>query len=215
MVLAVERRWREPDHGIWEIRRLPRHHVHSKVMCWLAVERAMSISEQLHDRPQDSWRRLRDAIARDVLEHGYKPEVGAFTAAYDGVDVDASALAIGLAGLLPPDDPRFVGTVRAVERALLEGPVVYRYRADDGLSGTEGGFLCCTSWLVEAYLRMGRRDEARELFGRLAALAGPTGTLTEQYDPQRGEALGNLPQAYSHLGLIENAVRLAELGLDA
>jgi GH15 family glucan-1,4-alpha-glucosidase len=152
---------------------------------------------------------LRDRIASDLLQHGYKPEVNAFTAAYDGIDHDASALCVGLTGFIPPTDPRFIGTVDAIETHLKDGPTVYRYRYDDGLPGTEGGFHLCASWLVNAYLMMGRKDEAWKLFEQLVKLVGPTGLLSEQYDPQNRRALGNHPQAYSHIGLIDNAIALS------
>ena len=144
-----------------------------------------------------------------MLEHGWKDEVGAFTAAYDGTDLDASVLVVGLSGLLPADDPRFLATVDAVERELRDGPTVYRYRADDGLPGGEGGFHLMTSWLVDALHLVGRHDDARALFDGLAGLAGPTGLLSEEYDPVQGRSLGNHPQAYSHLGLIGNALTLS------
>lgn len=209
MAGAAERRWRERDHGIWEIRRPRRHHVHSKVMCWMAVDRAIKIARRFLDQERDDWKLLRDAIAADVVEHGFKQQVNAFTAAYDGVDLDAAALHVGLSGLLPPDDPRFATTVDAIERTVRNGPTVYRYRSDDGLPGFEGGFHLCASWLVDAYLLLGRHREARELFGQITALAGPTGLLSEQYGPRHKRALGNVPQAYSHIGVIENALRLS------
>jgi trehalose 6-phosphate phosphatase len=210
MVEAVQHRWDEPDHGIWEIRRPRRHHVHSKVMCWLTVDRAGKIARRFLDRDCREWTKLRDRIAEDVLAKGFKPNVNAFSAAYDGDDLDAAALHVGLSGLLPPDDPRFAGTVAAVERVLALGPTVYRYRSDDGLPGFEGGFHICTSWLINSYLLMGRVKEAQELFDQFVALAGPTGLLSEQYGPKTRRALGNHPQAYSHLGLIDSAVRLAD-----
>ncbi|MEZ5380014.1 MAG: trehalose-phosphatase [Acidimicrobiales bacterium] len=208
MVLAVSRRWTEPDHGIWEIRKPPRHHVYSKVMCWVSVDRAISIADQFLDREPAAWVDLRAEIATDILTHGWKPDRGTFTAAYDGDDLDASVLAVGLSGLLPPDDPRFVSTVNTVERELRNGNTVYRYLEDDGLPGREGGFHLMTSWLIDSLDLVGRRDEAIELFGELCALTGGTGLLTEQYDPASRRALGNLPQAYSHLGLINNALNL-------
>lgn len=211
MVQAVERRWQEADHGIWEIRRPPRHHVHSKVMCWLTVDRAIRIAERLLDRDHPQWRALRDAIAEEVLEKGFKKEVNAFTAAYDDIDLDAATLHVGLTGLLPPDDPRFSSTVEAIEQHLLCGQTVYRYRTDDGLPGFEGGFHICASWLVNSYILLGRHDDARELFDRICRLAGPTGMLSEQYGPRTRRALGNTPQAYSHLGIIDNAVHFAAL----
>jgi trehalose 6-phosphate phosphatase len=208
MVLAVERRWQDPDHGIWEIRKARRHHVHSKVMNWMTLDRAARIATRFHGRPRPEWLELRDRIRDDVIAQGYKPGVHAFTAAYDGEDLDAAALAVGLTGMLPPDDPRFVGTVEAVERTLRDGPTVYRYLADDGLPGHEGGFHLCAAWLAESYLLIGRRDDAQSLFEAIADLAGPTGLLTEEYLPSRQLALGNTPQAYSHLAVIDLAVAL-------
>ncbi|HPF40495.1 MAG TPA: trehalose-phosphatase [Phycisphaerae bacterium] len=210
MVRAVEKRWAEPDHGIWEIRKPRRHHVHSKVMCWMTVDRAIRVANRFLDRDREDWRELRDRIAADVLEHGYKANVNAFTAAYDGEDLDASALTIGTTGLLPPDDERFAGTVAAIESSLCEGPTVYRYRADDGLPGVEGGFFICASWLIDAYVLMGQREKAKDLFAVMLDLVGPTWSVSEQYDPPSGRALGNVPQAYSYIGLIENALRLSE-----
>ncbi len=211
IVDAVARRWDEPDHGIWEIRRPPRHHVHSRVMCWLAVDRALRLA-RLTGRPeQSSWSGLADRIAADVLERGWKAEARSFTAAYDGVDLDAAALQIGLCGLLPADDDRFAATVEAVELRLREGPTVYRYRSDDGLPGSEGGFHLCALWLAHAYALVGRQSDAHALFDQVLELAGPTGLLSEQYDPRAERALGNHPQAYSHLGLIRTALVLDRL----
>ncbi len=211
IVDAVARRWREPDHGIWEVRRPPRHHVHSRVMCWLAVDRALRLA-RLTGRPErESWSVLADRISAEVLEHGWKPEVRSFTAAYDGLDLDAAALQIGLCGLLPADDERFAATVEAVELRLREGPTVYRYRSDDGLPGSEGGFHLCALWLAHAYALVGRQSDAQALFDQVLQLAGPTGLLSEQYDPRAERALGNHPQAYSHLGLIHVALVLDRL----
>ncbi len=208
MVVAVSHRWSQPDHGIWEVRRAPRHHVHSKVMCWVTVDRGMRVLEAMGRVVPSDWLTLRAAIAADVLAHGWKEEVGAFTAAYDGLDLDAAALVVGLSGLLAPDDPRFVATVHAVEAGLRHGPTVHRYRADDGLPGLEGGLHLCTGWLVEAYALVGRDHDARELFGRLCELCGPTGLLSEEFDPVSERALGNVPQAYSHLALVRAALRV-------
>jgi trehalose-phosphatase len=213
VVQAVERRWREPDHGIWEVRRPPRHHVHTKVMCWQAVDRAIRIADRFYDRRHDRWATLRDEIRDDVVAHGFKPEQDSFTAAYDGVDLDAAALCTGLSGMLAPHDRRFLGTVRAIETHLRDGPAVFRYRTsatDDGLPGSEGAFHLCSLWLVEAYVLVGRVQEARQLFLDVASLAGPTGLLSEQFDPREKRALGNHPQAYSHLALIDAALRLEQ-----
>ncbi len=208
MVLAVSRRWHEPDHGIWEIRKPPRHHVYSKVMCWVTVDRAITIADQFLDREPEAWVELRDQIAADVLEHGWNPALGAFTAAYSGDDLDASVLAIGLWGLVGPTDERFVSTVATLERELRTGPTVYRYLDDDGLPGREGGFNLMTSWLIDAFVLTGRRADAEALFKELCGLVGGTGMMAEEVDPDNARALGNIPQAYSHLGLINNAINL-------
>jgi trehalose-phosphatase len=208
MVDAVRSRWQEPDHGIWEIRKGRRHHVHSKVMNWMTVDRAVRIANRFLGRDTPEWEALRDAIRDDVLANGYKPGAHAFTAAYDGEDLDAASLTVGLTGLVPPDDPRFVGTVEAVERELRDGPTVYRYLSDDGLPGHEGGFHLCAGWLIESYLLIGRDRDAAELFEAMCDLAGPTGMLSEEYLPTGSLALGNTPQAYSHLAVIDAAVAL-------
>jgi len=208
-VRAVEARWHEPDHGIWEIRKPRRHHVHSKVMCWLTVDRGIRIAERFLDRRRPSWEDLRDRIAADILSQGYNAEANTFTAAYDGSDLDAAALWVGLAGLIDATDPRFLGTISAIERELRDGPTVYRYLADDGLPGREGGFFICTSWLVDALHRAGREEAAEALFESMVELVGPEGLLPEQYDPGSRRTLGNHPQAYSHIGIIENALTLS------
>jgi trehalose-phosphatase len=208
-VRAVEARWHEPDHGIWEIRKPRRHHVHSKVMCWLSVDRGIRISERFLDRRRPQWEELRDRIAADILANGFDDEANTFTAAYGGTDLDAAALWVGLAGLVDCTDPRFLGTIAAIERELRDGPTVYRYLADDGLPGREGGFFICGSWLVDALHHAGRVDEAESLFESMIELAGPEGLLPEQYDPACGRTLGNHPQAYSHIGVIENALTLS------
>ena len=212
MVLAVSRRWHEPDHGIWEIRKPPRHHVYSKVMCWVTVDRAISIADQFLDREPQAWVELRDQIAHEVLDKGWNPEVGSFTAAYGEPDLDASVLAIGMWGLLDPSDERFVSTVSTIERDLREGPTVYRYIEDDGLPGKEGGFNLMTSWLIDSLCLVGRRADAENLFNDLCGLVGGTGLMAEEFDPENARSLGNVPQAYSHLGLIGNALSLEEAG---
>ena len=208
MVNAVERRWHEPDHGIWEARLPPRHHVYSKVMCWLTVDRALKVQAVRDGGARADWVELRDRIRDNVLEHGWNESAGAYSVAYDDEGIDASSLWIGLSGLTADDDPRFLATVLKVEAELRSGPTVYRYRWDDGLPGAEGGFYICTAWLVEAYLRTGRRDDAEELFHQMIDTAGPTGLFPEQYDPIAERGLGNHPQAYSHLGLIRCALLL-------
>ncbi|MEV0326636.1 trehalose-phosphatase [Micromonospora echinospora] len=208
MVEAVRRRWHEPDHGIWEARLPPRHHIFSKVMCWMTVDRALHVVRRHGDGDRPEWVELRDRIGANVLEHGWHEGVEAYSVAYGDEDMDASSLWIGLSGLLPGDDPRFLSTVLKIEADLRSGPVVYRYHWDDGLPGREGGFHICTAWLIEAYLRTGRRTDAEELFTQMVDTAGPTGLLPEQYDPLAERGLGNHPQAYSHLGLIRCALLL-------
>ncbi len=208
MVRAVELRWTEPDHGIWELRGPKRHHVHTKVTCWLAVDRALRVAECAMGASRPAWVELRRKIASDVLEHGFSQRAGFFTAAYGDDSADASALHVGLRGLLPSDDPRFAATVEAVDRELRDGPVVHRYLSDDGLPGREGAWVICSCWLVESLALIGRVDEAKALFDRVVTLAGPTGLLAEEWDEGHGIALGNFPQAYSHLGVIDAAVAL-------
>jgi trehalose 6-phosphate phosphatase len=209
MCEAVTRRWHEPDHGIWEDRLVPRHHVYSKIMCWLAIDRALRLGQAYGHPVSPSWPGLRDTIAADVLTRGWNDQVKSFTTAYDGTDLDAASLHVGLSGLLDPTDDRFQATVTAIEAELRAGPTVYRYRRDDGLPGTEGGFHLCTTWMIEAYLLTGRRADAEELFSQLISTTGPTGLLPEEYDPITERSLGNHPQAYSHLGLIRCAQLLA------
>jgi GH15 family glucan-1,4-alpha-glucosidase len=213
MAHAVAARWMEPDHGIWEERHAPRHHVYSKVQCWVTIDRAMALAQRW-GRPVDpGWAALREKIAEDVLARGWHGDacggIGAYTTAYDGLDLDAASLHVGLAGLIEPTDPRFRATVTAVESELRSGSTVYRYHRDDGLPGSEGGFHLCAAWMVEAYLLVGQRTEAEELFEQMVDAAGPTGLLPEEYDPIAERSLGNHPQAYSHLGLIRCAQLLA------
>ncbi|MGH3520001.1 MAG: trehalase-like domain-containing protein, partial [Haloechinothrix sp.] len=210
MVEAVDRRWFEPDHGIWEERHVPRHRVYSRVMCWVTIDRAIKLAERYGRETPAEWPGLRDRIAADVLDHGWNEEVKAFTTAYDGTDLDAASLFVGLSGLIDPQDERFQSTVTAIEGELRSGSTVYRYRRDDGLPGNEGGFHLCAAWMIEAYLLTGRRTEAEELFEQLVDAAGPTGLLPEQYDPIAERSLGNHPQAYSHIGLIRCATLLAQ-----
>jgi trehalose 6-phosphate phosphatase len=202
MVFAVASRWVEPDHGIWEIRGNPRHHVYSKVMCWVTVDRAVKLAAEFGRAAPPGWATLRDVISAQVRDKGWSDEVRSYTAAYDGIDLDAATLHIGLSGLIDPSDDRFAATVVATEAELRSGATVYRYHRDDGLPGTEGGFHLCAAWLVEAYLLTGQRSQAEALFDRLVTAAGPTGLLSEEFDPVAERALGNHPQAYSHLGLL-------------
>ena len=178
-------------------------------MCWLTIDRAVRLAETYGREPEPSWPGLRDQIAADVLTNGWNDDVRAFTTAYDGTDLDAATLLIGMVGLLDPADERFHDTVTATEAELRSGSTVYRYHRDDGLPGNEGGFHLCAAWMIEAYLLTGRRTEAEDLFAQIVDAAGPTGLLPEEYDPVAERSLGNHPQAYSHLGLIRCAQLLS------
>ncbi|MDR6559351.1 trehalose 6-phosphate phosphatase [Arthrobacter pascens] len=205
MAHAVLARWHEPDHGIWEARRAPRHHVYTKVMCWVTLDRALRTAARHGREPEPSWAGTAATIRDEVLREGWDETAASYTVAYDSPDLDAAVLHIGLSGLLDVGDQRFLDTVTAVERELRVGPTVFRYRYDDGLPGLEGGFHICTTWLIEAYVAVGRISEAWDLFDQLVNLFGPTGLLPEEYDPGTETHLGNHPQAYSHLGFIRCA----------
>jgi GH15 family glucan-1,4-alpha-glucosidase len=210
--------WQRPDDGIWEVRGGRRHFVHSKVMAWVAIDRLARIIDEFTP-PQDelraglpTLRALREKIHRDVCEHGYNARLGTFTQAYNSEALDASLLLIPDLGFLPADDPRVKGTIRAVERRLLRDGFVLRYETEstkDGLAGTEGAFLACSFWLVDAYVLSGRRTEAEALFTRLSGLRNDLGLLSEEYEPRSGRLIGNFPQAFSHLALIHSARLLA------
>jgi GH15 family glucan-1,4-alpha-glucosidase len=190
-----------------------RHFVHSKVMAWVAVDRAVRTVERFGmDGDADRWRRLRDRIHEEVCEKGFDSERGTFTQSYGSRPLDASLLLIPAVGFLPPEDPRVVGTVEAVQRELCVDGFVLRYpteESDDGLPPGEGAFLPCTFWLVDALAMIGRRDEAVELFERLLGLCNDVGLLSEEYDPRVGRLVGNFPQAFSHIGLVNSAMVLS------
>jgi GH15 family glucan-1,4-alpha-glucosidase len=213
LILHLEKIWREPDEGIWEVRGGRRHFTHSKVMAWVAFDRAVrSIEEFGLDGPVARWREVRATIHDEVCERGYDPKQNTFVQSFGDATLDASLLLIPLVGFLPPDDPRVQGTVAAVERKLLREGFVMRYDTGteiDGLPPGEGAFLACSFWLVDNYVLLGRYDEARALFERLLALRNDVGLLAEQYDPHSGRQLGNFPQAFSHLALINAAHSLS------
>jgi GH15 family glucan-1,4-alpha-glucosidase len=211
----LESGWREADQGIWEVRGPRRHFTHSKVMAWVAFDRAVKAVEKLgRDGPVDRWRATRDAIRADVLENGYNADVGAFVQYYGSDRLDASLLLIPLVGFLPARDERVVGTVEAIQRDLLRDGFVERYRADvenvgvDGLPPGEGVFLPCSFWLVAVLTRLGRLDEAVELYERLLSLRNDLGLISEEYDPEQKRLVGNFPQAFTHLALVETAYSL-------
>ena len=210
----LESAWRNPDQGIWEIRGERRHFVHSKAMAWVAFDRAVrTIEEHGVDGPIDRWRAVRDEIHREVCEHGFDPDLGSFTQSYGSPELDASLLLLPLVGFLPASDPRIRGTIEAVERDLLQDGFVLRYRTReegvDGLPAGEGVFLPCSFWLVDCYELLERHDDAHDLFGRLVGLANDLGLLAEEYDPKAGRLLGNFPQAFTHLALVNTAFNLA------
>jgi GH15 family glucan-1,4-alpha-glucosidase len=207
-------RWREPDDGIWEIRGPRQQFTHSKVMAWVAFDRAVkSVEEFGLPGPIDRWRTIRDEIHAEVCARSFDRERNTFVQAFDRSGVDANLLMIPLVGFLPAHDPRVIGTVAAIERELLVDGFVLRYRTDeatavDGLPPGEGVFLPCSFWLADAYAEMGRRDDARRLFERLIALRNDVGLLPEEYDPRSRRFLGNFPQAFSHLALVNSAYNL-------
>ncbi len=202
--------WQEPDSGIWEVRGGLRHFVYSKVMCWVALDRAIRAAEQLNleaDLPR--WRLVRDQIRADILIHGYNTRIGAFTQSYDSEALDASNLLLPLVGFIAPDDPRMRSTVdRIMEKLTDERGFVYRYHAEDGLPGGEGTFTICTFWLVDNLSMQGRIDEARSLFERLLSNASHLGLFSEEIDSTRNIVLGNFPQAFTHIALINSAYNL-------
>jgi GH15 family glucan-1,4-alpha-glucosidase len=214
IVGVVEERWREPDRGMWEIRGEPQHFTFSKVMAWVALDRGVKVIEQFGvEGPLERWRAVRDEIHADVCERGFDSDRNTFTQSYGSHALDASTLMISTVGFLPPDDPRIVGTVAAIERTLLRDGLVYRYtqgegETPDGLPPGEGAFLACSFWLVDSYTMIGRRDEAEALFGRLVGLCNDVGLLAEEYDPRAKRQLGNFPQAFSHVGLINAGFNL-------
>jgi GH15 family glucan-1,4-alpha-glucosidase len=208
----VEDSWTRPDEGIWEVRGKRRHFVHSKVMAWVAVDRAVQTVERFGvPGDLDRWRRLRAQIHDEVCDRGFDAERNTFTQSYGSEPLDASLLLIPAVGFLPFDDPRVVGTVEAIERELCVDGFVLRYpteESEDGLPPGEGAFLPCTFWLVDALAGIGRREEAEALFERLLGLCNDVGLLSEEYDPRVGRLVGNFPQAFSHIGLVNSAMML-------
>jgi len=208
----LESVWQEPDGGIWEVRGPPQHFTYSKVMAWVAVDRAIKAADAFGmEGPVDRWRTLRARMHAEICRRAVDPERGCFVQAYGSRNLDASLLLIPQLGFLPVDDPRVGATIRAVEQGLLHDGFVLRYQtgsADDGLPPGEGAFLACSFWLADAYVLSGRLDEARTLFRRLLALRNDLGLLAEEYDPRAGRLVGNFPQAFSHIALINSALNL-------
>nr|HET6901938.1 glycoside hydrolase family 15 protein [Ktedonobacteraceae bacterium] len=202
--------WQEPDSGIWEVRGGMRHFVYSKVMCWVALDRGIRAAQQLNlEADLSRWCFVRDQIRADILCHGYNTSIGAFTQSYDDATLDASNLLLPLVGFIPPDDPRMRSTVDRIMERLTDGHgFVFRYHGEDGLSGAEGTFTICTFWLVDNLAMQGRLVEARSLFERLLPYAGRLGLFSEEIDPQSNISLGNYPQAFTHIALINSAINL-------
>ena len=209
----LEDHWSEPDNGIWEVRGPRRQFVHSKVMAWVAFDRAISaVGRHGLKGPVERWRAVRQQIHDEVCEHGFNTEKASFTQYYGSADLDASVLMIPLVGFLPPSDKRVMGTVDAIERELVVDGLVMRYQTHgdvDGVAGREGTFLPCSFWLVDNLALMGRVEEARARFEHLLSLANDVGLLAEEYDTRAGRQVGNFPQAFSHVGLVNSTLRLA------
>ncbi|HVN13107.1 MAG TPA: glycoside hydrolase family 15 protein [Kineosporiaceae bacterium] len=212
---AAATRWRERDQGIWEVRGEPRDFVYSKVMCWVALDRAIALGQLLRAEDRvDAWKRTRDEIHAAVLEHGWSERAGAFAQSFGSDDLDASTLMMPIVGFLPATDPRMTATIDAIaDRLTDDRGLVYRYRTEggvDGLNGDEGTFLLCTFWLAEALALAGRSDRARQVFEAAIAYRNDLGLLAEEVDADTGELLGNFPQAFSHIGLVNAAWAISQ-----
>ncbi|OWK36249.1 glycoside hydrolase family 15 protein [Fimbriiglobus ruber] len=213
LVRFVEKAWDQPDEGLWEVRGPRQHFTHSKVMAWVALDRAIKSAQKWHlEGPVDCWKKVRREIHDRICRDGFDANLNSFVQAFGSKELDASLLMIPLVGFLPASDPRVAGTVAAVERTLLKNGFVARYdtsKTKDGLPPGEGAFLACTFWLADNYALAGRTDEARELFERLAGLCNDVGLLSEEYDPVAKRQVGNFPQAFSHVGLVNTAMNVA------
>jgi len=213
LLAHLEKIWREPDEGLWEVRSGPEHFTHGKAMAWLAFDRAIRSAEAFAlPGPVDHWREVRAAIHHDVCERGFNSEIGSFVRSYGSKEFDASLLMLPAIGFLPPKDPRIVGTVAGIEDRLLRNGFVQRYDtaiSNDGLPAGEGVFLACSFWLADAYLMLGRREDALKLFERMLLLCNDVGLLSEEYEPRTGQLVGNFPQAFSHLALVNTASNLS------
>jgi GH15 family glucan-1,4-alpha-glucosidase len=209
----LEQIWDEADRGMWEVRGDPRHFTHSKVMAWVALDRGVrAIESHGLEGPADRWRRLRRHIHDEVCSRGYSLELGSFVQSYDSRELDASLLLLPTTGFLPVSDPRIRGTIEAIEKRLVVDGLVLRYdtgTSDDGLPEGEGVFLACSFWLADAYVLMGRADDARRLFERLLTLRNDVGLLAEEYDTRGRRLVGNYPQAFSHVALVSTAHNLS------
>jgi GH15 family glucan-1,4-alpha-glucosidase len=209
LVEAAATRWSEPDRGIWEMRGEPQHFVHSKAMCWSALEVGIRLAKECSRRaPTRRWAKARDECRRAIERHGYDRKRGVFVQAFDRPALDAALLLLPEAEFVEPTDARMVRTVDAIREELDEGGLLVRYRGADGLRGREGAFLACTFWLVECLARQGRAEEAREVFDRAASTGNDVGLFSEEYDPKAKQMLGNFPQGLTHLSHIAAALAL-------
>ncbi len=209
---AAGANWQEKDQGIWEIRGEPRHFLYSKLMCWVALDRGIRLSDLLQAEDKTArWQQLRDQISAAILENGWSQTAGSFTQAFGSDDLDASALMIPIVGFLPADDPKILSTIDAIAKSLTDQHgIVYRYVTKDGLSGKEGSFLLCTFWLAQAQALAGQMDRAKETFAKAASFANDVGLFAEEVLPETRELLGNFPQAFSHIGLVNAAWAISQ-----
>jgi len=215
LVAAVEAaaiRWRDDDQGIWEVRGQPRPYLHSKLMCWVALDRGIAMADHLHAGDRlERWAAQRKEVREAILREGWNDRVGAFTQYFGSDTLDASVLLMAIVGFLAPDDPRLLATIDAIETGLRDDRgLLYRYRGGDGIDGGEGSFLLCTFWLAHALAVTDQVGRSREVLERAAGFASPLGLFSEQIDTTTGELLGNFPQAFSHLGLVTAAQALAD-----
>jgi GH15 family glucan-1,4-alpha-glucosidase len=216
LVEHLETVWEQPDHGIWEVRGRPRHFTYSKVMAWVAFDRAIKIAEKGgFESPLSRWKKTREIIHEQICTKAFNKKLNGFAQYYGSDQLDASVLLLPMVGFLPPEDPRIQGTVKAIEKHLMQDGLVRRYdtsKTEDGLRGSEGKFLACSFWMVSNLKLIGREDDARRLFEHLLSLANDTGLLAEEYDTKRKRLVGNFPQAFSHIALLGAAFHLAETG---
>ena len=209
---TAARRWQEKDQGIWEVRGEPRDFLYSKLMCWVALDRAVALADPLDASDRvEAWKQTQVQIREAILTRGWSDRANAFTQSFGSDELDASNLMLPLVGFLPADEPRVLSTINATEERLTdERGLVYRYQSHDGLEGEEGTFLLCTFWLAQALARAGQPARARTVFERAVAFVNDVGLLSEEVDPASGELLGNFPQAFSHIGLVNAAWAISE-----
>jgi len=217
MLEHLAQTWHGLDHGIWEMRGPPKRFTHSRLMSWVAFDRAIDSTERFAlPGPIDTWRAVREEIRRDILENGFDHHRNTFVQHYDGSELDAALLLIPQVDFLPIGDPRVQGTIAAIESELIRDGVVQRYateHSDDGVGGTEGAFLACSFWLADAYVMSGRLEEARAIFDQLLSYSNDLGLLAEEYEPRLGRLVGNFPQGFSHIALVNTAFNLVRPGL--